>query len=224
LIDVRTDEKVAGTYFVMCGRAMNTKFIKPAKSGEGMFNAIYGGQYSKDYAYINGYYEGAVALIEAALDKKPQDLMIYPILYLTRHMVELHLKSIIRDIYELHMSMFNFGEVKEAPAQLNDEKLTTTHKLDVLFNMMNEALSKVTNQKIDQKIKSAILDIHNSDPDGQTYRYSVKRDGSKSLPDSKLCDLKNFGSVLRDVHFYLLGVAMWVENQHEERKSFYSSI
>lgn len=203
---------------------MSTKFIKPAKSGEGMFNAIYGGKYAKDYAYINGYFEGAVALIQAALDKKPQDLMIYPVLYLTRHLIELHLKSIIRDVYDLRISMFNFGEVKDEPAPLNDEKLTSTHKLDVLFNMMNETLSKVTSQKFDQKIKSAILDIHSSDPDGQTYRYSVKRGGAKSLPDSMLCDLNNFGSVLRDVHFYLLGVAMWVENEHDERKEFYGSM
>lgn len=203
---------------------MNTKFIKPAKSGEGMFNAIYGGRYSKDYAYINGYYEGAISLAEAALDKKPQDLMIYPILYLTRHLIELHLKSIIRDVYELHVSMSKFGEIKDEPAPLNEEKLTKNHKLDVLFNMMNEALSKVTNQQFDQKIKSAILDIHSSDPDGQTYRYSVKRDGARSLPDSMLCDLNNFSSVLNDVHFYLLGVAMWVENEHDERKSYYGSI
>ena len=90
--------------------------------------------------------------------------------------------------------------------------------------MAHQALTKVTNQKFDPNIKSAILDIHSYDADGQTYRYNVKKDGQNSIPDRLLCDLSNFSKVLHDVHFYLLGVAMWVANECDERNSFYGRI
>ena len=55
-----------------------------------------------DIIYQDGYRQAALHLVEYLCDKgNEQDFLVYPIIYLYRHHIELTLKSIIRTAYSL---------------------------------------------------------------------------------------------------------------------------
>ena len=58
-------------------------------------NALIGSYFSNDLSFIaGGYYKGANLLVET-LEKNPSNILVYPIVFLYRHYIEIQLKAIL---------------------------------------------------------------------------------------------------------------------------------
>ena len=167
-------------------------------------------------AYQDGYRHAALHLAEYVCEEgRGQDYLIYPIVYLYRHHIELTLKSIIG-----------------AAASVIDHTLTKsdfdtlgTHDLAKLWKlarpMLNPACELGGESPLPpddlEGINSYIDQLHQHDPDGQRFRYSTTRaNGQKarrlpSLPDNLThINVRNFAAGMEKLADYFEGLDNWI--------------
>jgi hypothetical protein len=159
-----------------------------------------------EHAYREGYRRGAQLLVEAVGETaRDQDFLVYPIVFLYRHHIELALKRV----------------VKQAP-YLIERELTKvekchleTHRLDSLwqdFKPMGAAVSKAAGwselRKEDvEGIDDYIRQIAEVDPGSFSLRYSHSKSGDPSLPsDLTHINLRHFGELMDRLANYLDGL------------------
>lgn len=157
-------------------------------------------------AYRTGFRRAALALAEQVCETgRSQDLLVYPIVYLYRHHMELALKSII----DLACVVLDH--------ELTDEefKKLGRHDLADLWNLAKPLLSKVVCDETPlppddlEGIDSYIRQLHEHDPDGQRFRYAMvkaKRAQAerRSLsPELRHINIRNFAIALEKLADYL---------------------
>jgi hypothetical protein len=100
----------------------------------------------------DAYSEAAVELIDSAMASGDQWRLVYPILYLCRHALELYLKSIIQH-----------AEPK--------------HNLEPLVKQVENVLREQLGESLPINLRADLLTLANIDPDGQCFRYPTNRKG-----------------------------------------------
>lgn len=166
-------------------------------------------------AYQNGYRRAALHLAEYVCDaRRGQDFLVYPIVYLYRHHIELTLKSIIRTA--CFLIDYTLTE--------KDLDALGRHDLAKLWNLARPLLnpacelggSPALPHDDLEGIDSYIFQLHKHDPDGQRFRYAVtKSKGLKgkrvhSLPDDlRHINIRNFATALEKLADYLDALDMW---------------
>jgi len=166
-------------------------------------------------AYQEGYRRAALHLAEHACDAgRAQDFLIYPIVYLYRHHIELTLKSIIN-----------------AACVVVDYTLTETdldtlgrHDLAKLWKLARPLLNPTCELGGSaalptddlEGIDSYILQLHKHDPDGQRFRYPTTKSKGRSVkrlpslpPDLKHINIRDFAIALEKLADYLDALDMW---------------
>jgi hypothetical protein len=151
------------------------------------FNACVGfnGDYDID-VYAFGYLESVQILMESTIKGKATlDAIIYPILYSSRHYIELTLKhqlSILKLINQTVDSKFSY-------------KIITSHNISWLWKEF-EKLSKIDNRYIPLilEINEFINDFSEIDDNGETFRYPYSTDNNKHLGELYCIDLYDFYS------------------------------
>ena len=167
-------------------------------------------------AYQDGYRRAALQLAEHVCEAgRGQDFLVYPIVYLYRHHIELTLKSII------NTAAFVIDYT------LTEKDLDTLgrHDLAKLWNlarpMLNPACGLGGSPELPlddlEGIESYIDQLHQHDPDGQRFRYSTtKVKGHKakklsSLPaELKHINIRNFAVGMEKLSDYLDALDMWI--------------
>ena len=159
-----------------------------------------------DYAYREGYLRGAQVLVQRVDERgHDQDFLVYPIVFLYRHHVELMLKSIIRRAPYLI-------ERELSPAE---RKHLDEHRLDRLwedFKPISSAISKVAGwddlPTADlEGIEDYIRQISEMDPSSYSLRYARSKKGHPTLPESLThINLRHFGGVMDRLANYLSGI------------------
>jgi phytoene dehydrogenase-like protein len=159
-----------------------------------------------DYAYREGYRRGAQILVRAVgATAQDQDFLVYPIVFLYRHYVELVLKEIIRRAPYLIERELTAAEKKH----LDD------HRLDVLwqdFKPMSSAISEASGwAKLPKKgvegIDDYIRQISEIDPSSYSLRYAYSKKGDPSLPKRLThINLRHFGDLMERLSNYLWGI------------------
>ncbi|MBV8575340.1 MAG: hypothetical protein JOZ58_09945, partial [Acetobacteraceae bacterium] len=171
-------------------------------------------------AYSNGFRRAARHLAEQACNSgRDQDHLVYPIVYLYRHHVELLLKAII----EVAVALLG--------RQLSEHELKAIgrHDLVELWNTAKPLLNPVCDlarnrpfptENIDG-IESYIQQIHEHDPDGQRFRYAtskIKNAGPRRLPlarapslspELKVINIRVFAVFMERLADYLDCVESW---------------
>jgi hypothetical protein len=171
-------------------------------------------------AYSNGFRRAARHLAEQACDSgKDQDYLVYPIVYLYRHHVELLLKVII----EVAVALLG-RELLE-----RELKAIGRHDLVDLWNTARPLLNPVCDLARNppfppddiEGIDSYIQQIHEHDPDGQRFRYAtskIKNAGPRRLPlarapslspELKVINIRVFAVAMEQLADYLDGVESW---------------
>jgi hypothetical protein len=84
-----------------------------------------------------------------ACEGKDQDILIYPIIFLYRHYLELQLKGLIRQFSKL---------IREKPSS----RLMRTHDLEKLLEKLIEMYELYSKKKFDNKIEDYIRPTFNS--------------------------------------------------------------
>lgn len=180
-----------------------------------------------NHAYKLGFRTAALQLVGSICEEPvDQDLMIYPIVYLYRHHIELSLK----DIYRYGAGLLG----RDIPA--DDEKVLGSHDLLRLWDIVNPLLEPICalageNQLPSddiQGISSYIRQISKHDPDGARFRYStIKRkkpnapkgtfEHRRSLEDEKLIlvNIRQFAIHLEKLGDYLDGLGRWISDMYD---------
>jgi len=172
----------------------------------------------EEFAYREGYRRGAKQLVDyVCAEARDQDFLIYPIVYLYRHHVELILKRLIL-----------------LTANLAEEELTEKcakdleqHRIDELWNDLRFLLKKA---KIRQEYgvtlepedvsgaNSYIKQLSELDPDSQRFRYAHLQNGASSLPDDlEHINIAVFGSHMESLRSYLDGIDSYFDHIREIR-------
>ncbi|MFC1526974.1 hypothetical protein ACFL6X_09230 [Candidatus Latescibacterota bacterium] len=137
------------------------------------------------------------------------DLVYYPVCFLFRHCVELHLKALVSEIYCLHGVQVELEQdVKGLPAK--PKGMMQKHGLLTLLRWIEEALRIFTDERVDQLVRETVTAMDRIDFDGQAFRYHSRRDGSPSLPGATYVQMGQLLQRMKSVHFHLLGIDLWL--------------
>jgi len=154
-------------------------------------------------AYIEGYRRGAQQLVQyVAENARDQDFLVYPVIFLYRHHIELALKRIIiRAPYLI-----------ERPLTDTEKKHLRTHRLELLWQDLKPmfvVICKAAGWKAPdvgdiEGIDDYIRQLVKLDPDSSSFRYAYSQKGDPSLPsDLKRINLRHFAEMMERLASYL---------------------
>lgn len=141
------------------------------------WNACIGKQ-AHELNYLDGYIEAAIELVSAVIDKgmmSSRDTLVMPILYNTRHALELSLKFAISKLYDMGA-------------------IPSTHKMDhdILSHwkhLHSHSVGDRTVRELVSQIKPYVTSLAQIDEDGQELRYAETRSMDRSLNDFSVANL-----------------------------------
>ena len=146
--------------------------------GDFQWNA-YVGRQSDATAYADGYMEAALLMANAVIDGRlmgSRDTLVMPILYNTRHGVELTLKDAVRDLHRV-------GLLREGPA--------IDHDVALPWRMLNEGrFGDEALREIIATLEPYVRSLSRVDADGQSFRYARRNDAKVSMADRSLVNLQ----------------------------------
>lgn len=158
-------------------------------------NACINGFHPEHWAYSEGYRQAAELLI-AHVDAtgSDQDTLVYPIVFLYRHHVELMLKRIISTALDL----------VERP-ELYKQK-TDNHNLNTLWPMARSLVMEI--EKTFPRDNYATLDavvkaFIDADERATAFRYAQSRTGEPSLTGMQYINTRYFGEMMRKASYEL---------------------
>lgn len=159
-----------------------------------------------EYAYREGYLRGAQILVRKVCEERfDQDFLVYPIVFLYRHYLELVLKNIIKRAPYL---------IERELTQLEKEHLGK-HRLDLLWNDFKPMASGMTEAAGWEPLPSAdiegiddcIRQISEVDPGSYSLRYAHSKKGEASLPESLThINLRHLGELMDRLARYFCGL------------------
>ncbi|MGY5780308.1 hypothetical protein [Rhizobium sp. LEGMi135b] len=175
-----------------------------------------------NYAYKAGFRRAAFQLTERMCEQPvDQDSVVYPIVYLYRHHVELMLKDIFRlaaDLLEISISG-------------SQEKHLGRHDLAQLWSMIRPMLDPVCKLVGSDPLPSADLEgidaymsqLNARDPRGESFRYARSRDTTRTLDaDLVHINIRSFAIQMEKLAAYLDGLENWLAMLVDGRNESYS--
>ncbi len=159
-----------------------------AKRRERFKNATVGWYPPDNDAYAEGYFDAAEAVAAQALEGPYKDRLIFPICYLYRHAIEVILKELIRKADKLIglMSYLDCDEDSTSADAGLDEFLESTHSLQKLYDVLLSKLA-ITHPgaEIPAAAHAAIVELHNRDSNGESFRYSRAKGTGRAVFDKQ---------------------------------------
>jgi hypothetical protein len=174
----------------------------PEDSRDNAYVSLSGGD--NGFGYTEGYLRGARLLVEKTLaGLEAKDLLVYPIVFLYRHHIELVLKSILRRaVY-----------VVDFPLTGAEEKcLSSSHNLDQLWQYVKPRFAAVCDSTgwenlslaDESGITSYVNQLTRIDARSYCFRYPLSTKGRPSLPfDLKRFNLRHFAELMDRLAEYL---------------------
>jgi len=148
------------------------------------------------YGYARGYKKAADVLVEyVGRAKRHQDVLVYPIVFLYRHYIELMLKCLIHDVRVL----------LRRPA-----KLPMHHKLKELWEECAPLLAEAFPDEPEQGFEAVadyIEQFSKVDPASTAFRYAQNKNGAPSVPGLKHINLANLCDVMDRLDSFLDGAS-----------------
>ena len=150
------------------------------------------------WLYYSEGFKISAELIEKELieNQQDRDFLIYPLLYLYRHYIELRCKEIIavgKEILGASNYLPNGG-----------------HDLMILWTETQYILKEVWNHEYQQpkgSIVSKIKEFHKTDLKSDEFRYPVDKEGKYNLEQIERINFRNFRDEFAEVKIYLEGVS-----------------
>ena len=173
------------------------------------------------YAYINGYYEAGNHLIKTAINMTntiDKDSLIYPICFNYRHYIELHLKSLIEEAEVLYEKMEQLEYLQNGKlSEKVSNSLDNTHSLYKLLDSLKNILFfiAISDEKFPKNIEKYIKQMHDTDMNGQKYRYHKNKSGKLHFPNEENCDIENLSKIMKEVNSMLWAIDSHIFNYIE---------
>jgi hypothetical protein len=144
--------------------------------------------------YARGYKNAADILVEHIERRQhghPQDLLVYPIIFLYRQYLELSLKDLIN----------------QARQYLDDPTpFPLTHRLDELWQIFDKLLEQISPDYRAQYRKDTgrlIEEFAQVDPSSMSFRYPEDKDGNPTLPGLDYINIQNLREVIGKIYVIL---------------------
>lgn len=172
-------------------------------------------QWDAEYAYSSGYRAAAFSLAQKVCEThKEQDKLVYPIVYLYRHHVELVLKSITVIASALLDKELTEQELKALGRhQLNELWSNLKPMLNPICELVQETGFPIEEM---EGIESYINQLHEHDPDGQRFRYATIKQGKKKSKreaslreDLRHINIRVFANSMEQLAEYLDCIEGW---------------
>jgi hypothetical protein len=154
------------------------------------------------YVYPDGYLLGARYLVERIATPRDKNVLVYPIIFLYRHHIELVLKRLIsRAPYLINRSLTD-----------SEKKHLATHRLDYLWGDLKPMLSAIWEaagwQKLDAQdiggVDAYVSQLVEVDLKSFSFRYAQSKEGESSLPsDLKHINMRHFAEMMDRLANYL---------------------
>jgi hypothetical protein len=162
------------------------------------------------YAYIEGYKRAADLLVShIKATSRDQDFLVYPIVYLYRHHLELSLKEIVRN-----------GSTLLDDSALKAEQ---THSLTKLWPIAKKVIQKVWPEEPDNseyvKIDHFISEIAKFDDSSTTFRYPRTRQGANTVQGLQHINLRHFAECMQSICSLLDGASLGISFYLDEKES-----
>ena len=149
-------------------------------------------------AYTEGYRRAADILIKHIDESgRDQDFLVYPVLFLFRHHIELIIKQIIGLALPL----------AEEPDKRQYKK--DDHNLNTLWSLAQKLILEVDDsyRPSDFKIvKEVVKALHQADERATDFRYARRNDGIRSLEGIHYVNTRRFGEKMGEASDLLDGV------------------
>ena len=167
-------------------------------------------------AYVLGYREAADSIVENA-EELGVDLLVYPVMFLYRHYLEIGLK------YNFIVLKRYFGEPFE---------LSPSHRLDILWQKVRILSEKEWNTAKDNEyydaIEARIKEFQQIDEKSFAFRYPVTTQNISSLnsvPDiygkgKAIINLMQVKEVVREMAGFIEGTIDMVDAHEEARREY----
>lgn len=148
--------------------------------------AVVGGPFEDDAQLALGFYQVAELGVADWTTRGPNDLLFVPIIYNYRHnyrhALELVLKAAVRDAAaRLRADGATDASLDQATL---DEALAGTkpHSLERLANKLEVLLDRLRLEQIPATTRDVLRSLHQLDPRGEKFRYSMIKDEGKFVP------------------------------------------
>ncbi len=178
---------------------------------DGEWNACVGPQGDAEN-YVDGYIEAAQELAAAVLDKRlyiSRDTLVMPILYNSRHGLELSLKYAIDRLHKTGMLM------AAHPAN-HDIESHWQHLQSAAVGSVS-ALGDSTLRRLISDLEPYVKSLAAIDDDGQELRYAKNRDGQASLSGKTIVNLRHVRQSIQKLSELLRSLKLRVLEIEEER-------
>lgn len=190
------------------------KLPLPPRSGDVVFQidgtspGYVGDPQVRDVLYMVGYRRGARQLAEV-VSKQGYDIdcLVFPVIYLSRHHVELILKRMLVMLANLTGEQLDKGHMhhrlsplwKDIKRFLEMDEMRTRHSL-------------MLDQRDIDGVDSYIEQLSNVDPDSFAFRYAQSKKGEDSLPkDLTHISIVAFSSHMERLCGYLDGIDSYLD-------------
>lgn len=146
------------------------------------------------HLYAEGYRQAAERVFESWRAQR-DDCLVYPIVFLYRHYVELRLKELLQSAEQLLELERNWQ---------------SNHKIAELWEVLKKLLQKIAPSEPACDLQNAerlVIELATRDPDSFEFRYPETKDGRKYLADLERIDLVNFCDAMRKLSGFLEGAS-----------------
>lgn len=192
------------------------KIFRPSSGDPWKKNAVIGGHFAQAGSYEFTFGEAAKLLGESAVNSGLLDFYFYPMCFLFRHAFELTLKSLILQAERFLTTLNKLGETNVATnLDALAKELRThekAHSLEWLLNRLEPRLAQIPGcEPIPPPVRAAVVELHNIDPSGERFRYSIDRRGRQSFSKTAHVDVDRVRRELGEVHEMLFyGLGSWL--------------
>ena len=145
--------------------------------------------------YADHYAEAAEQLYKSTTNNtRKKDSLVYPMMFLSRHSVELRLKSILHKLYILHKQ--NGSDMEKS--SLNGHNLECLwNAIDKLYNGEKNGIYILAGERI--------TELNQYDSKSDTFRYHIHKNNS-STAHGKFVDIDAFMNTYRKLNAFLEGI------------------
>jgi len=150
--------------------------------------------------YSDGYLLAADRLVEGYTESPPEDVLIYPILFLYRHHIELELKMLIT------RSLNWLSGLDDAAIRKKVERLADMHNPKNLWNSFQStypSCNAVFDEGTRRAFQTLFFELCDQDPEGQSGRYETDSRGMQTLTKLHSIDLPTLKSGIHKISQYL---------------------
>lgn len=145
-------------------------------------------KFDGDHSYISGYLKAAKLLARIVIfSASYMDTLVYPIIYLYRHYLELQLKHLI----------YEGAIMTDLEIDIKLEKILHEHNLMSLWGSFVPLFEEICQHESDLEevkkgMESYIQQIHEIDPQSFSFRYKKSKTGKNNLEEKSYINIGLF--------------------------------